>query len=65
MSSPATKAGAGPKGSHSVRVHDELWAAASRRARSEANTINGVIEEILEGYAKGLINMPKIIKKYK
>lgn len=64
MASPGTKAGKGPKQSHSVRVHDEIWAKAKRRAESEGTTVNGVVEEILEGYGRGLINLPKITKTY-
>lgn len=64
MASRRTKAGAGPKQSHSVRVHDDIWAAAKRRAATEGTTVNGVVEEILEGYGRGLINLPKITKTY-
>ncbi len=64
MASNRTKAGAGPKQSHSVRVHDVVWAAARRRAQSEGTTVNGVVEEILEGYGRGLIDLPKITKTY-
>jgi hypothetical protein len=64
MASRRTKAGAGPKQSHSVRVHDDVWAKAKRRAELEGTTVNGVVEEILEGYGAGLINLPKITKTY-
>lgn len=64
MASPRTKAGAGPKQSHSLRVHDEIWAKAVRRAGSEGLTINGVLEELLEGYSSGLLNMPRVTKTY-
>jgi hypothetical protein len=47
-----------------VRTSDELWAAARRRAESEGMTINGVVEELLEGYARGLLNLPKVTKTY-
>lgn len=65
MASAGTKAGKGPKKSHSVRVHEDVWAAARRRAESEGTTINGVVEEIIEGYSRGLVNLPKITKTYK
>lgn len=64
MASAATKAGKGPKGSHSVRVHDDVWAKARRRAELEGTTINGVVELIIEGYSQGLVNLPKITKTY-
>lgn len=54
----------GPKQSHSVRVHDDSWERAKKRAGEEGTTINGVVEEILEGYGRGLINLPKITKTY-
>lgn len=59
---PATARGA--KRSHSVRVHEDLWVKARRRAETEGTTINGVIEEIVEGYATGLVNLPRITKTY-
>lgn len=49
---------------HSVRAVDETWAKAKRRAESEGFTINHVLNEILDGYARGLINLPKIVKQY-
>lgn len=52
------------KSAHSVRTNDELWAAAKRRAEGEGMTINGVIEELLEGYARGMVNLPKVVKTY-
>lgn len=64
MASPTTKATGRPKQSHSVRVHDEIWSKAKRRAESEGTTVNGVVEEILEGYGRGLLNLPKIVKTY-
>lgn len=64
MASSGTKAGKGPKRSHSVRVHDDVWSKARTRAEHEGTTVNGVIEEIMEGYARGLINLPKIVKTY-
>ena len=54
----------GPKASRSVRVHDELWESARIRAESEGIVINTAVEELLEGYARGLIDMPKITKEY-
>jgi hypothetical protein len=54
----------GPKQSHSLRVHDDTWAKAQRRAHAEGLTINAVIEELLTGYGDGLLNMPKVTKTY-
>jgi hypothetical protein len=52
------------KSAHSVRTSDDLWAAARRRAETEGSTMNKAIEELLEGYARGLINLPKVTKTY-
>lgn len=52
------------RSAHSVRTKDELWSAAKRRADAEGITMNSVIEEILEGYARGLLNLPKVTKTY-
>lgn len=54
----------GPKGSHSIRVHNDTWEKAKRRATQEGTIINSVLEEILEGYGNGLINLPKVVKQY-
>jgi len=49
---------------HGVRTPDEIWAKAKQRAASEGVVLNHVINEILEGYGRGLINPPKIVKQY-
>lgn len=38
---------------HSVRVSDELWAAAKRRAESENRSLSEVVRIALEAYVKG------------
>lgn len=59
---PASKNAA--KASHSVRTTDELWAAGKRRADSEGTTMNTVINELIEGYSRGYIDLPRITKSY-
>lgn len=49
---------------HSVRTTDDLWARAKKRAEGEGVTLNHVMNEILEGYARGMINLPKVVKQY-
>jgi hypothetical protein len=44
---------------HSIRCNDEAWAAAKERAHSEGFPINRVLEEFLEGYAKGDLSLPR------
>jgi hypothetical protein len=48
------------KASHSVRVSDDLWASANRRCQLEGTTMNNMINQIMEGYARGLLNLPKV-----
>lgn len=49
---------------HSVRTTDELWKAAKRRAGQDGWTMNEVIEAILAGYSRGLLDLPKVTKQY-
>lgn len=49
---------------HSVRATDVLWASAKRRADSEGITMNDVVTLILEGYSRGLMDLPKITKSF-
>lgn len=45
----------------SVRISDEVWEAASRRAQKEGiDTMSYVISLLVESYAKGLIDLPKV-----
>lgn len=50
--------------SHSVRTERTLWAKARARATREGYKMNTVINELLEGYARGVIHMPKVQKQY-
>lgn len=38
---------------HSVRVSDELWAAAKKRAESEGRSLSEVVRIALDAYVKG------------
>lgn len=44
----------------SIRIDTEVWDRAKRRARSEGVTISRVLSLLTEGYAKGMINLPRI-----
>lgn len=46
-------------GSHSVRTPNDTWARSTARAVREGLTINRVIIELLEGYARGIYRLPK------
>ena len=54
----------GPKISHSVRLHEEIWESARVRADNDGTTVNRVVEELLEGYADGRIDRPRVAKHY-
>ena len=43
----------------SIRVSDEIWEKAKRRAKYENTTPSYVVNVFLEGYANGLINLPQ------
>lgn len=43
-----------------VRVEDDLWNKAKRRAAYDGVTISSVLYALVEGYAKGLLDMPKV-----
>lgn len=49
---------------HSFRCNGEIWKKGRKRAASEGVSISHVINEFLEGYAKGKINLPKVTKTY-
>jgi hypothetical protein len=48
----------------SVRISDELWERAQRRAAYEGVTMSKVLYQIVEGYAAGLVNLPKVQVSY-
>lgn len=50
--------------SHSVRTTDEIWERARKRSRTDTISMNAMINELLEGYGRGLIDLPTVIKKY-
>jgi hypothetical protein len=54
-----------PKGTpenpvRSVRVADALWNKAAVRARHEGVTMSHVLLTFVEGYAEGLVDLPRI-----
>lgn len=56
--------GSGQAPVRSVRVTDEVWEAARRRAAYEGVTMSHVVNQIVEGYSRGLIDMPKVVVTY-
>lgn len=59
---PRSTNGAMP--ARSVRVSDEVWERAKSRAKYEGVTVSTVIFTLLEGYSKGLLNLPKVQVTY-
>lgn len=48
----------------SVRVGDDVWLKAKKRAEFDGVTISHVIYVLLEGYAKGYLNLPQVEVRY-
>lgn len=43
----------------SVRVEEKIWALAKQRAAEEGVTVSRVMGDLLEGYARGVYELPK------
>lgn len=43
----------------SIRVNDEAWAKAKRRARQDGVTVSRAAALFVEGYGRGMIDLPK------
>lgn len=48
----------------SVRVSDELWERARRRAIFEGVNISQVVALLVEGYGNGQLDLPEVRKVY-
>lgn len=44
----------------SYRVEENIYKAARARATREATNINQVIANLVEGYARGIYDLPKV-----
>lgn len=42
----------------SFRVSDAAWEAAKRRAAAEGTTMSAACGDLVEGYARGIYNLP-------
>ena len=49
----------------SVRVADDTWAAAKTRAAGEGVTISHVLSLLVEGYAKGEVDVPTVAMDFR
>lgn len=52
------------RGNKAVRVNLLMWEKARQRARKEGYTVQDVVREFTEAYAKGKVDMPKMVKKF-
>ncbi len=57
-------AGARPDPVRSVRVSEAVWESARRRATYEGVTMSHVMLSFVEGYAKGLVDLPRVTVQY-
>lgn len=53
-----------PSSTHSVRAPEDVWRAAKARGIEEGVRMNTIIVELLEGYGRGLIHLPRVTKTY-
>ena len=44
----------------SIRVEDEIWEKAQRRAQFEGVAMTHVVGMLIEGYATGQLHLPKV-----
>jgi len=51
--------GKGKTPSRSVRVSDDIWDGAARRAAYEGHSLSFVIQSFLEAYGDGKVNVPQ------
>lgn len=45
----------------SVRTSDEAWTGARERAQREGVSMSHVVNEFVEGYAAGALDLPEVI----
>lgn len=48
----------------SVRIDDMTWDKAKTRAESEGVTISRVLSLLVEGYARGMVDLPRVQMVY-
>lgn len=48
----------------SVRISDDLWIPARRRAEREGVTMSHVLVSIVEGYANKALDLPRVLVHY-
>ena len=53
------------KSVRTVRIEDTTWEAARLRGESEGASMSHVMQELLEGYGRGFIALPRVVKQYR
>lgn len=53
-----------PTTPHSFRCADTIWVKAQERAKQEGVPMNYVIEQFINGYAHGMLDLPKVKLQY-
>lgn len=50
----------------SIRITQEAWEGAKERARADGTTITAATADLLEGYARGVYQLPtvSVVKSY-
>lgn len=50
----------------SFRVSESAWNAAKKRAASEGTTMSAACGDLVEGYARGIYNLPEktVVRKF-
>lgn len=44
----------------SMRVEQSIWDKARERATAEGRSVSGVMADLLEGYARGVYELPRV-----
>lgn len=44
----------------SIRIDNETWEAAKRRAESDGVSISRALFLLTQGYSRGMVNLPKV-----
>lgn len=55
-----------PKVPRSFRLEEPVWTAARARAKREGTTLNRVVSDLVEGYARGIYELPehRLLRKF-
>jgi hypothetical protein len=54
-----------PRGAgHSIACTDELWNASKRQASLDQLTMNDILVLIMDGYARGTLSLPRVMKSF-